>query len=366
MSIIVTIATYRQPSTAYFLKEQLEAESIDCFFSKTLGGDEIKVQVNGDHVEKAVKVLLRIQEEFGKLPENYAPRDMVRKIIVPTDFSSSSEYACHFAIHLAQKIKAEIKLLHIFDNPMLNMGLRESATYMDYVHSTIAEVERHVNAELVAFTTKMKSYMHSRDIDGVRIHSSMVMGSVLPGIKGIAKSYEPDFVVLGTATTSGGSESVLGGLADTLVQGLGIPLCAIPGPISGEHVHQFQVLYATDFNENDNSSLESLLRILEPFEKRISCIHVATDPQPAKRERMDELNMMLQHKYGEYEIQCMLIEDDDIVNGIKDFAAADKSNLISFTIHKRGIFDKLFKPNLFRKIMREANMPVLLFPSKLD
>ena len=78
---------------------------------------------------------------------------------------------------------------------------------------------------------------------------------------------------------------------------------------------------------------------------------------------MDELNVFLKKDYSQHEIYCQLIEDEDVYHGIKDFADRNRINLLSFTVQKRGIFDKLFKPNLFKKILQESNLPILLFPS---
>ena len=54
---IVTIATYRQSNAAYFLKEKLEEENMDCFFAKIRQSegpwDEIRVQVRDYDVERA-------------------------------------------------------------------------------------------------------------------------------------------------------------------------------------------------------------------------------------------------------------------------------------------------------------------------
>lgn len=61
---------------------------------------------------------------------------------------------------------------------------------------------------------------------------------------------------------------------------------------------------------------------------------------------MDELNEMLSKEYGQHEIRCRLIEDEDVYHGISEFAKMNNINLLSLTTQKRGIFEKLFKPNL--------------------
>jgi len=367
MLTLVTIATYEQSKTAYFLKEKLEKENLDCFFATVASSDgrwdEVRVQVKDYEVERAITVMLGIKEEYGMDIEKIEPESLLRRIIVPTDFSEGSEYACHYAIHLAQKIKAEIKLLHVYENPVVDMSIKESATYLDYTRNTLRETEKKVNSEILAFTHKIKVYLETNDITNVRIHSTLAMGNIVGKIKGISTIYKPDLIVLGTVGSRENSKSVFGGLADAIIHGMDTPLYAIPGPCSRKDFEKVNILYATDFNEKDHRSLERLLDIVEPFDKQVNCIHIDTAHNPTKSERMDELNLQLKLEYARHNIHCMLIEDEDVYHGIKDFADTYNTNLLSFTVQKRGIFEKLFKPNLFRKILQESNLPILLFPS---
>ena len=367
MPTLVTLATYEQSKTAYFLKEKFENENIDCFFaiiSTTEGKwDVVRVQVKEEDVERAIKVMLRIKDEHGMDIEKIEPANLLRRILVPTDFSKGSEYACYYAIHLAQKINAEIKLLHTYDDPVSDLSIKESATYLDYLKSTLKETEKKAKTGIVDFTHKMKAYMGSQKIKEVRIHSYIAMGNIIGKIKEISKEYKPEVIVLGTIGKREDSKSVLTGLVNAIISGLEIPVYAIPGPRSQEDFEHANILYATDFNEKDHNSLERLLKIVEPFDKQVTCIHIDTAHNPAKIERMDELNLQLKKEYSQHDIKCYLFEDEDVYHGIKDFADSNQINLISFTVHKRGIFEKLFKPNLFRKILQESNLPILLFPS---
>lgn len=367
MSTLVTLASYEQSKTACFLKEKFEAENIDCFFAIISSNEgeweEVRVQVKDYDVERAIKVMLGIKDEYGMDIEQIEPANLLRRIIVPTDFSKGSEYACQYAIHLAQKIKAEIKLLHVYQDPVSEHRIKESATYLDYLKSTIKEAEKKAKGEIIDFNDKMKTYMETQNISEVRIHSSLAMGNIIENIKEVSKKYKPDVIVLGTVGRREDSISVLAGLANSIISGLDVPVYAIPGPCSPEDFANVKILYATDFNEKDHNSLERLLSIVEPYEMEVTCIHIDTAHNPAKKERMEELNMQLKTEYSQQYISCQLIEDEDVYHGMKEFASRNKINLLSFTVHKRGIFEKLFKPNLFKKILQESNLPILLFPS---
>jgi len=368
MNVLVTLATYQRAKTAYFLKENLENENIDCFFDITYNiekqKDQVKVQVRGEDVETAVKVMLGIKDKYGKDIEDIEPALDIRRIIVPVDFSIGSEHACYYAIHLAQKIKAEIKILHVYENPVADDFIKKQmATYEEYVTKTLEDTEKKVKADIVSFTDKLKNYMDAQKIKNIRIHSSTAMGGIIQRIRVISKNYKPDLIVLGTLGKKEESKSVFAGVANEITKNLEIPLYAIPGPFSTRDFDRLNILYATDFNEKDHTSLNRLLGIMEPFDKRITCIHIDTAHNPSKKERMDELNTFLKEEYCEHEIYCRLIEDEDVYQGIHRFAEENNINLLSFTTEKRGIFEKLFKPNLFKKVLQEANLPILIFPS---
>lgn len=367
MKTLVTITTVGRLESACFFKERLESENIDCYFvhlgkvaDKT---DFIKVQVDADDVEAAIGVLMELRDEYGKELEEIRSERFVRKIIVPTDYSRGSENACYYAVHLAEKLQAEIKLLHVYRNPVTDLKMQSNETFENYLFDLSQEEERKAKHGMVEFSGRIRNYMKEHHIGDVFVHSAIASGSLVRTLKEICRSYKPDLIVLGTQGSDKGSAGTFASMAKELVNDLEIPVFAIPGPRRPQDFEKLKILYATDFNENDHTSLNRLLMILESFKKQITCVHIDTAHNPANEERMDELNEFLGHEYGTEDIQCRLIDYVDVSEGIRDFAEATNANLLSFTIHKRGIFEMLFMPNLFKRILQEASLPILIFPS---
>lgn len=367
MKTLVTIATLRRFEAACFLKEKLDSEHIDSYFIH-LGKvpdkmDYIQVQVDAEDVESSIRILMEIREEYGKEIDEIKSDRMVKKIIVPTDFSKGSEESCHFAIHLAKRMNAEVKLLHVFKNPVSDLKMQSNETFENYLFDLAREEERKAKLKMVSFVGRIKEFMKASNIDGVFVHSVIAMGNIIFTMKEISRSYQPDLIVINTLGKSKGKRSVFASVAKELVNDLNIPLFAIPGTRPAEDFEKLKILYATDFNEKDHSSLNRLLMITESFKKKITCIHIDTAHNPANEERIDDLNELLLKEYGPQEISCRLIDYADISQGIKDVAESGGYNLLSFTVHKRGIFEMLFMPNLFKKVLQEASLPILIFPS---
>lgn len=367
MNKLITIATYTEQNTACFLKEVLENENIECHiaygYNPVTHSDELHFQVKEKEVAHAISIMLKIRDKFGKPIDKLEPLTNPYKILVPTDFSSGSEYACQFAIHLAKKLKGEIKLLHVYENPLIDISIKESATFVEYSLHLQKEMERKAEKGMVGFVEEMRKYLAKNELEDIRMHSSVIMGNIIQSIRRVSEIYRPDLVVLGTVGREESPKSILAGVAEEIIKRLNIPIYAVPGPCSPSYFEKISILYATDFNEDDNTSLNQLLKIVQPLKVHITCIHIDTAHTPSSEQKMLELNEMLKKEYSRYDIECCLIEDPDIYHGISEFTEKNQINLLSMTTRKRNIFEKLFRPNLFKKILQESGLPMLIFPS---
>ena len=122
---IVTIARYSN-ARALLLQSRLKAEGVDCFLSHenllqaaVSGGVEIKVRKSD--VERSLNLIEQYIHESG-IEKEKALKSLksVRKILVPVDYSDASMKASLFAIDLADRLKADIRLLHVYYNPIID------------------------------------------------------------------------------------------------------------------------------------------------------------------------------------------------------------------------------------------------------
>jgi len=153
MNCLITIATYEESKPACFLKEILENENIDCYlaysFNLETNVEEIQFQVKEEDVQHAIKIMLKIKETYGKQIEEMEPTHKPYRILVPTDFSAGSEYACQYALQVAKKLSAEVKILHVYENPIVDVSVKESATFEAYALHLRKERKLQISATLI-------------------------------------------------------------------------------------------------------------------------------------------------------------------------------------------------------------------------
>ena len=153
---------------------------------------------------------------FGEemiMPQATTPHFIPTKILVPVDFSSSSDAALETASDLAQHFHAELYLLNVI--PMLPMGTKTvSFPEVEYLHKAEGNAERQLATCDAALVSK-----------GIKASSSIEIGNdVVGNIMLVIEREHIDMVVLSTHGISGWRPLVFGSIAEKVVKQVQCPL----------------------------------------------------------------------------------------------------------------------------------------------
>ena len=143
----------------------------------------------------------------------------LKRILVPTDFTETSDKALDFAIELAQKFDASITVMHAFEIPVIGFPDGALVATAD-IASRIQEAGR---AGLDAAVT-------ARASRGVKIESVLREGPAEDEIKAVAEDTKADLIVIGTHGRRGIARALLGSVAENVIRTVKIPVLAIHGP----------------------------------------------------------------------------------------------------------------------------------------
>ena len=141
------------------------------------------------------------------------PHFIPTKILVPIDFSSSSDAALETASDLAQHFHAELYLLNVV--PMLPMGTKTvSFPETEYLHKAEGNAERQLATCDAALVSK-----------GIKASSSIEIGNDVVGNIMLAIEREHiDMIVISTHGISGWRPLVFGSIAEKVVKQVQCPL----------------------------------------------------------------------------------------------------------------------------------------------
>ena len=360
---LVTIATEKFAS-AQILQTYLESNGIECFLSNVNLvqpniSEGVKVQIKESDAEKAIKLLSEKNLEVNKnitLP---------RKILVPIDFSLPSQNAARYALLLASKYGSEVKLLHVFNSPMVDMiPFTDAASVQIDIDLNYNIIQKAAKESLLKFYTELKEFANKTNLGNINIGYSLTEGYAAYGIIEMSKRYNPGIIIMGTKGEGFRSTELVGSVATEVSNETHLPLLIIPEAAVLKGVDEVKnVLYATTFDETDLLAIRKLLSIVSPFNVNVHCLHVSDHPENALvKAKMSNLKNYFEIVNPKVNVECSIIKGKDVACEFIKYFHEKNINLLALTHLKRSMIYKLFNPSICKKMLYESDIPVLLFP----
>ena len=131
----------------------------------------------------------------------------MKKILVPTDFSKSAEYALKVAAQIAKKNNGEILLIHMLELPTSGNDAVSSS-------HDIPELMLFKNAAL----NKLEEIMNADFLKGINISKVIQFEMAFDGILKSGKAHTADLIVMGSHGASGFQEMFIGSNTEKVVR----------------------------------------------------------------------------------------------------------------------------------------------------
>lgn len=366
--ITLTEVTYNR---AQLIQSKLEAEGITSFLTnvnlvQSDVASGVRIKINSIDKEKAEKVIESIKYSFGEEKEQMVEKlRTVRRIMVPVDFSEHSKNACKYALGIANVLKAEIRLIHIYYSPTLDTAHYSEAYGMHLnVEKYIRDIYKNAVYDMRKLTSELKDIQEEQDYNHVSIDYRLINGASEYAILEEAKDYNPALVVMGHKGKGESDDVVLGSVTSYILNKIKRPVLAVPESAKYTSIKEINNIgYATNFDNSDFDAIGNLINLIKPFHMKIHCVHVETN----KQDVWDDVKMKgLKEYFAELDIpnvECRMIESKDLISGITKFIKEKDIHILSTTTRKRNFFTKLINPSMTREILRQVDIPLLVFHS---
>lgn len=151
----------------------------------------------------------------------------LKHILVPTDFSKSSENALRYAVAFVEKFGAQLSLLHVVQD--LTWFIPEAILVAP---AAIPPVEQFHTAALTALERMIKGL----NLPGITVHPEVRQGAPFHAIIEYAREKNIDLIVMGTHGHTGLTHVLVGSTAEKVVRKAPCPVLTVRHP-EHEFVH---------------------------------------------------------------------------------------------------------------------------------
>lgn len=269
------------------------------------------------------------------------------KILVPSDFSQSSNNAALYAAKFSRKINAEIILFHVvhFEHPPMVQIFESIEHQIEDVRISDA------TKDCVHLIEELKS-----KVEGIRISFAVIPGFPIENvIENYATTNEIDLIIMGTKGSSGLAKVLFGSNAVAVINKSSIPVLTVP---EYSHFNNVKlIVYASDLHKMQ-PEIQKIIPLAKLFDASIDILHVLT---PDSKDQIDtvtiENGLIEKHKYQK--ISFHIARNSNIVEGINEFITDVKADMLAMYTHEIGFFESFFKTSVSREEAFHSIVPLL-------
>jgi nucleotide-binding universal stress UspA family protein len=147
------------------------------------------------------------------------PMLQVQRILVPVDFTDTTEVVIEYAVGLAQRMGSSITILHAYQIPVYG--------FPDGAFITAAEVAAQLSTAAQAHLDALQERYNDR---GPPVTTVLRDGVAWEEINAVAADLSADLIIIGTHGRRGLARALLGSVAENIIRTANIPVLVIHGP----------------------------------------------------------------------------------------------------------------------------------------
>jgi len=282
---------------------------------------------------------------------------MLKKIIVPTDFSACANNAVEYAVQSAKILPVEIIVLHSFDvkedlytdymgvNKEFNqIQLNEAINKLEMLKNSIKEKEGIDITTIVSKKSLQKALRETVETDGI---SLIIMGTT--GAHGIRRM----FFGSNTSATIGNSQ---------------VPVMMIPCNYHWKKPEK--IVFATNRFEKEKFILDFLFEMADLF---MAKVEVVVFSEEVKKEsliyaedsrNLSEYENMISKKYNEKNLSAMHLTGNDFKQSLSDYIEDNDIDILAMVKYERGFWEDMFHRSLTKSMSYHTKIALLAIPAR--
>lgn len=289
-------------------------------------------------------MIIYICNSYGLL--TFQKHIIMKKFLVPVDFSDASINAAKYAVALTNDIKdAEIILYHVFSHlTFTTLTKKDEGSRQQVSEAALEEVRakigagRHnisVVAEEGSFIENVIDYVMGNEI-----------GLILMGITGSSRITQ---VFMGTNTLN-------------VIRNVDTPVMIIP---PDAYYHGLKnVVFISDFKDVARTTpFASLKKILDLFKPHLNVLNVDSEHYVELTPEYKIERNEMEEKLGEYNPEFSFLRSYDFLDGISSFAESKNIDAIITVPRRHSFLSQLFKTSHTKKLAYHSKVPIIAVPA---
>ncbi|MEQ8238682.1 MAG: universal stress protein [Cyclobacteriaceae bacterium] len=269
----------------------------------------------------------------------------MKKLLVPTDFSSCAERASETAIELAKATNAKIYFLHLLSIPA------------GWVYGSTNQMYPDVTEKLAQVTEQLKKLLKLAENQKVEAMYHVSMNDDKKSINQYVEEHGIDMIIMGSHGASGMKELFVGSNAQKVIRFSEIPVLIVKE--NNKSVLVPEIVFVSDFEAEAMKPFEKVLHIAHLLQAKVHLLYVNTpaffNDTTSINERMESFEALTSNMLSKSSVHCDYVFED----GIQQYCDKHNIGLVAIATHGRRGFSRILIGNDAEKVVNHLSTPVL-------
>jgi nucleotide-binding universal stress UspA family protein len=261
----------------------------------------------------------------------------MKKILIPVDFSETSENALLFACELFGLTALEITLLHIY-------GTESTALLMKSIDGLLI---KDAKEKLNVLVKKVKEKEPK-----IEVKIQLAKNYPVQSIVSLSENGNFDYIIMGTKGASGLKEVFLGSVAGGVITKSKVPVIVIPSKHTDQRTNSI-VFAVNDDKLLKTVNLEPLRLLADVNGAKITILNIMNKQASKISESLEEVKSL-------DAIVANVSATGDINKDINDYLISHSAGLLCLIRGKKGYIDRMFSNCVTLKQTFNSPIPLLV------
>jgi nucleotide-binding universal stress UspA family protein len=285
----------------------------------------------------------------------------MKTILLLTDFSIKADYAAHYALKLAKKIRANILLCNAFIDSSVDFVSAQTGfpvvpinTPEDNSIDDLKELASRLQVELDK-TSALGEFIPE-------IEQCSMAGPVSDAVNTITASRHIAMAVIGTHSNGLVGAFFQGDHTSEIIEKANCPVLVLPYMVP---YHNFKkISFATDLTHSSTDILHSLYSLTKYFDSEIMVTYVMEENSSVSEEQKVIKQFYSQNpaSINYPKVHYRTVKSNNVTAGLNWLTEHTDVDLLVLIHRKRSFFQRLFEESVTHKLAAHLAKPMLVFP----
>ncbi len=264
----------------------------------------------------------------------------MRKVLVPTDFSSVSKNALLYGLNLYKDSDTSFDIIHIY-HPSF-----------DPVQPEILDSSLGLeNVKRESMNSLVESVRDIAERNNVILNSKIEIGFTIEKLVELSKDY--DIIIMGSTGSDNLLNKIFGGISSDVAAKAECPVLLIPVKVKFEPLKK--IIYACDFDGVDDRILHKIVAFAKRYDASIRFVHIQNKDKEFQFTLSDDLDV-------NYSVS--IVEADSVREGISQYIKEEKANMVIMATKHRSFWEKIIHKSHTKEFALTTEVPLLVYHEK--